>query len=828
MSQSLTEINQTGHPSELGTDHSQPDFLKAVWRKKWLVIAFTVAGAALGYWYHMRRVPLYSASAEILVTLDGQRLTSLANLDTSQTQLVPAAIERVIISSSPVLERAVENNQLEHFEAFRGKELSTAVGIIRSRLSISPMDEKNRSSAQVLRLTYTSTDPTECVAALSAVIEAHKAFLESSQSGAGDRVYAKIKEAIQVLDKQLTPLETEYRKFREDSELMWDAEGVATNPYRSLMTSIYQQNVEMTVSRTKLTAQIRALESALNAENADDSTLLAVLQMSMSTDDLSKSANGLPRMFTGDASLASSTERLRNEEQQRRQLELERELQPMVTSYEAMLNEFGSNHPSVKRLRGEVDAMRDLLKRLLDSEERLSEAATAANLDEFNSLGQDPRQQAEAFLALLNERLKTSQQQQLELQSLYEGTRAKASQLSKDEMEDMELRRQIANTQDLYNNVSSRLQEMNLFDDNAVRRVVNVLTQSDEATMLIPGQGRDIGIGAVLGMMLGSALALLLDLSNQTFYSPEEVADALHLQVLSHVPTIHISRRAKKAAVDGPCNEMLVTYYQPKSQLAESYRGARTHLFHQFRHHDSGVILQVTSPHPADGKSLLASNLAVSIAQAGRRTLIIDADLRRPTQQDMFRRQNDRGFARVLTGESDGEIADTIIPGVVHNLDVMLCGKPPANPAEVLCSGDFSNMLNALREKYDYIIIDSAPVLAVTDPSNIAPLTDGVVVTFRLRRDVRPSALQTLKQLDGVGARLLGVVVNDVGDYYGGSPNGYRYTDSYGYGYVDSTRLNDYFKPDEPEGARSRKRSRKAEQPIVSQPLPTDPPFTQT
>ncbi|MGI9471440.1 MAG: tyrosine-protein kinase family protein, partial [Rubripirellula sp.] len=208
--------------------------------------------------------------------------------------------------------------------------------------------------------------------------------------------------------------------------------------------------------------------------------------------------------------------------------------------------------------------------------------------------------------------------------------------------------------------------------------------------------------------------------------------------------------------------------------------------------------------------------------------LLIDADLRRPTQQDMFRKQSDLGFARVLTGESEGEISDTIIPGVVHNLDLMLCGKPPANPAEVLCSGSFANMLDRLREQYDYVIIDSAPVLAVTDPSNIAPLTDGVVVTFRLRRDARPSALQTIKQLDGVGATLLGVVVNDVGDYYSGSSNGYSYTDSYGYGYVDNSRLNDYFKPNEAESTGPRKKHRKAEQPLISQPLPSEPPYTQT
>ncbi len=779
-------------------EDAQPDLLKALWRKKWLVMSFVIVGGALGYWYHMRRIPMYVAHADILVTLDGQRLSSLTSVDTGRVQLVPAAVERVIISSTPVLSRAIENNQLEHVTAFRGVEKTRAIGIIRSRLSIEPLDDENRSSSQILRLSYVSGDPLECVAVPSVVINAHDSFLKESQSGAGERIVTRIREASDLLREELDPLEKEYREFRESSPLMWDSEGVATNPYRAMMTSVYQQRVEMTVERTKLIGEIHSLESVLKNKDVDPTTLFALIQMNQPT--YASGRREVSPMLRSDGSAAGQTgERLRFEEGARRRLELERELQPLVTKHESLSDEFGSQHPSVRRLRTEVDAMRNLLERLIESEERLSAAANAANAADLAARGVDwdPRQRAEAYLVLLKERLRTSQQQETELATLYEENRIQASRLSQYETTDMEFRRRMRNTQTLYDNVASRLQEIKLFDDNSIRRVVNVLNQSENATMIIPGKGRDLGMGAVLGMIIGSVLALLVDLSNRTFYTPEEVTQTLRLPVLSHVPTISLNRREVKTAATGPCDSMLVAYYQPKSQLSEAFRGARTQLFHLFRGQKSGVIVQVTSPHSADGKSLLAANLAVSIAQAGRRTLLIDADMRRPTQQLLFRQDGADGFSKVLAGAAD--INEAIVPGVVPNLDLLPCGKRPANPAEVLCSGDFANMLEWLRERYDYILIDSAPVLAVTDPSNIAPLADGVVVTFRLSRDARPASLQAIKQLDRVGARVLGVVVNDVGDFYGANSNGYSYTEVYGYGYGDDARRREYFQHDQSE-----------------------------
>ncbi|MEL6899064.1 MAG: hypothetical protein AAFP90_23430, partial [Planctomycetota bacterium] len=128
----------------------------------------------------------------------------------------------------------------------------------------------------------------------------------------------------------------------------------------------------------------------------------------------------------------------------------------------------------------------------------------------------------------------------------------------------------------------------------------------------------------------------------------------------------------------------------------------------------------------------------------------------------------------------------------------------PSNPAVVLCSREFQELMEWFRQSYDYVILDSAPCLAVTDPASIAPLVDGVLVTFRLRRNVRSSAQQTIQSLRSVDANILGVVLNSVGDAYGGGAGHYRYTDAYGYGYgygygEGESRQDDYYRHDNTE-----------------------------
>ena len=285
--------------------------------------------------------------------------------------------------------------------------------------------------------------------------------------------------------------------------------------------------------------------------------------------------------------------------------------------------------------------------------------------------------------------------------------------------------------------------------------------------------------GGAIGFMLLAGLAILLDLADKSFRSPDDIASEIGAPVLGHIPAMELEKVVKKAnqSVDGS----LCTIHHSRGRVSEAYRSVRTGLFFSNRTGDLKVI-QVTSPVPGDGKSTLSSNLAVTMAQSGRNVLLIDADFRRPRIAKLFNIESDNGMATAVAGAC--ELDDAIHASSIPGLSIMPGGKRPSNPAELLSSQRFAELLGALREKFDVIIVDTPPLLAVSDPSAIAAVVDGVVLTIRLRRNVKPLVTRAARILESVDSKLLGIVVNgvsqDAGYGYNYGYRDYRYQYSYG------------------------------------------------
>jgi capsular exopolysaccharide synthesis family protein len=227
---------------------------------------------------------------------------------------------------------------------------------------------------------------------------------------------------------------------------------------------------------------------------------------------------------------------------------------------------------------------------------------------------------------------------------------------------------------------------------------------------------------------------------------------------------------------------------EPNSLVAEAYRTIRTAVFFGVAQ-DRAKTLLITSPDPHDGKSTVASNLAITMAQAGQKTLIIDVDLRKPTQHVIFEIESrDVGLSNLLAGAID--IAEAILPGPTGNLDVLTCGVEIPNPVEVLNSGAFARVLKELTERYDRVIMDSPPVNLVSDGQILAALCDVTILVLKAETSTRRHSQQARDNILSVGGRILGAVVNDVqrghGHYgYYGYYSGYgRYG---GYGYYGQT-----------------------------------------
>ena len=285
-------------------------------------------------------------------------------------------------------------------------------------------------------------------------------------------------------------------------------------------------------------------------------------------------------------------------------------------------------------------------------------------------------------------------------------------------------------------------------------------------------------------MLLMSLLAVLMDLADRSYRSPDEIVADLGKPVLGHIPAMDLPNIKK---VIDSVDPTIITLHHSRGRIAEAFRSVRTGLFFSSRGSDLKVV-QITSPLPGDGKSTLCCNLAVTMAQSGRRVLLLDADFRRPRLQKLFGFEADVGMAQLVAGEC--ELDDATYTTCVANLSIMPGGKRPQNPAELLSSHRFAEMIDILKEKYDIIIIDTPPLLAVSDPSVVASIADGVVVTMRLRRNVKPLATRSFRVLESVDA-YPGVVVNGVSTEaaYGGYGYNYSYND-YRYSYRSSYGTN--------------------------------------
>jgi capsular exopolysaccharide synthesis family protein len=297
-----------------------------------------------------------------------------------------------------------------------------------------------------------------------------------------------------------------------------------------------------------------------------------------------------------------------------------------------------------------------------------------------------------------------------------------------------------------------------------------------------------------VGLVGGVGLALFREYLDNTVKSPDDIEALTGLPSLAVVPSLpglnaghnRFSRAAREAApqsASGPRVELL-SYIQPKSQISEAFRALRTSLLLSQADHPPQVIL-VTSALPREGKTTAAVNLAVTLAQLGDRTLLMDSDLRKPGIRRALNLTvgKEVGLSSYLAGVST--LDEVMIPHpTINNLVALTTGPVPPSPADLLSSHRMREAIVELRHRFKFIVIDSPPVMAATDPVILSALTDGVLLVVRSCETPKEAFTRTRDLLAAVKCRLLGVVLNAVDssapDYY----YSYRYYPyAYGYGY---------------------------------------------
>lgn len=279
-------------------------------------------------------------------------------------------------------------------------------------------------------------------------------------------------------------------------------------------------------------------------------------------------------------------------------------------------------------------------------------------------------------------------------------------------------------------------------------------------------------LAAVIGLLVAVGLVFLREYVDDTIRTPEQVSEVIGLPVVGTIARIN-ANSARDTLAPFAARE-------PRSPVTEAYRALRTSI--QFAGIDQPIrTLLVTSPSPGEGKTTTAVNLAVVMAQAGLRVLLIDCDLRRPAIHKMFERSNQVGLTDAMLQESS-RWSGVPHPTSVNSLMILTSGSLPPNPSELLGSERMARFLNSFRSSFDVLILDGPPLLAVTDASILSRLTDGVLIVVETGKTRLGAASHAKEQLSQTGARLLGVIMNKIvtnqsGYYY---YRYYPYYDTYG------------------------------------------------
>ena len=282
-----------------------------------------------------------------------------------------------------------------------------------------------------------------------------------------------------------------------------------------------------------------------------------------------------------------------------------------------------------------------------------------------------------------------------------------------------------------------------------------------------PKPARSAILAFAVGLILGVAAALVFEYVDDSVRSKNDLERAMGgLPALGLIPLVESWKSHDRAVA--------VTLDAPTSPVSEAYRALRTSV--QFLSvGNSTTVLEVTSPNPGEGKTTSVANLAVSMAQAGQRVCAVGCDLRRPRLHAFLGLPNDVGFTTVLTGESPLSAALQPVPGV-EGLHLLSAGVVPPNPAELLVSDRAAEVFRALRARFDVIVVDSPPVLAVTDAAVLAPMADSVLLVANAGTTSRRALSRSVEVLTQVGAPVAGGVLNGAT----ASTGGYDYVRGYG------------------------------------------------
>ncbi|MFO0725573.1 MAG: polysaccharide biosynthesis tyrosine autokinase [Myxococcota bacterium] len=724
---------------EVGIVIDPREVVRAVVRRKWWIVASALlvgAGVAAGT---MRQPKVYQATSQILIEPvvpkvlgDDAVIDDLS--EQSRTERTFYNTQYQIIKSRVVMLDAAYRIKLTEDRGFlsdyniestgddRDKEI---LKFLNDHVSVSP-----ELQSRLVDLVVEDRDPDRAARIANAVADAYIAYSLERRLTTSRNASKWLDERVEEFEHKLEEAEKRLFKFQEENMLV----SVSFEDRQSMTSATFTKLTEKQIDLEARLVELEARKKVLFEPDARTSTSAADQETSVEADLLVARSDIIADM--------------------------KRNIAELKTQGAKLSTRYGPRHPNMianQKQIAEAEAR-------LDRELRVVAVALDSEIDSLKDSEKS-----------IQRKMDEEQQHAMGLNSLG--------------LEYNKLTRDFGTTRKMYESLLKRQTEASLsglLESNFVHLHQAAESEPIPVRPSVPKNGL---IGLLLGFILGLSVVVGGVLLDNTVHTQADIEELLRLPFLGVLPHIDSDKKERERERDRNAepvngvaqpNRDLYVAQNPKSAVAECARSIRTNLL--FMSTDKPLRrLMVTSPGPAEGKSTTAIVLGVAMAQAGNRVLIVDTDLRRPRLHRTFGVSGERGITSLLL-DSSVEPSEAIKKTDVVGLDVLPCGPLPPNPAEIMHTERFANLVKRLEERYDRIVFDSPPIHAVTDAVILSQLVDGVVLVVKASQTAKEAIRRAARKLYDVKGVILGVVLNDL-DFEEGGYGYYYYYHRYGYVY---------------------------------------------
>ena len=724
-------------PPASNIDMSPSDMIHTVIRlyrtivyRKNLVFASVAICAALGVAYYLTAPRYYQSTAELMIS--ERKVDELSSMGEQIANENLMANQQKLVVSPVVVRNALAELPQQHLVDLENVPQRDWVEDLTERLNAGVSRK-----GSVVNVSYKSRDPEAAAAVVSGIVNSYLAFVNQMHEGsAGDDIKQK-SARLQATEAEIAKTQRELLALRSRvGHLALGEQDEAIDPIVQRALKLNESWIEAQQRRLELSARLSALDASIAAGEDLRQHLMALeetLGQQMLVSSLGMSADDI----------ASIRDR------ERERAEAERQIQSLAPY-------LGPNNPRMIELAARIEGIDQYLSNYRSSAGQRAVGMTGEQLgpmlqsllrQSLNQAKHEEQQKREAFYAAREEATKQSSDLVL--------LRTKERDLVRLEGNRDSLIEQIDSATQFRQQapIQAHVTQDALPDDRPVSPRLNV-----------------VGVLSLMGgLAIGIVLAYVQDVLDDRFNSPEELSGQLGVPVLALVQSLD--------RLEGEHLESLHTHVMPNAADSEAFRTLRTALA---LNPEVADRLLVSSAEPGDGKTTVSANLAVAFAQAGKRTLVIDADLRRPGMTALMGLKGLSGVVDILSShEPPAELAPKhVVKTDAPRLDVIPAGLRRPNPAELLASQEFIELLAWADSQYDQVLVDCPPVLAVSDAQIVGRLVDGAILVVRPDKNHRRLVTRACEQFRATGTHVFGVVANDVSDFHGA---GYGY--GYGYNY---------------------------------------------